>query len=84
MIEIFVLFYDVHKENMFTINLEDGREAPSKASFSNYFKIDGSVKIIINSLSQIFLIEFSYDTNVFVCFLCFCSLSAILEISLTW
>ena len=29
---IFVLFYNVHKENMFTINLEDGREAPSKAS----------------------------------------------------
>ena len=29
---IFVLFYDVHKENMFTINLDDGREAPSKAS----------------------------------------------------
>ena len=29
---IFVLFYDVHKENMFTINLEDGREAPSKDS----------------------------------------------------
>ena len=28
----FVLFYDVHKENMFTINLEDGREAPTKAS----------------------------------------------------
>ena len=28
----FVLFYDVHKENMFTINLEDGREAPYKAS----------------------------------------------------
>ena len=28
---IFVLFYDVHKENMFTINLEDEREAPSKA-----------------------------------------------------
>ena len=28
---IFVLFYDVHKENMFTVNLEDGREAPSKA-----------------------------------------------------
>ena len=32
---IFVLFYDVHKENMFTINLEDGREAPSKASITN-------------------------------------------------
>ena len=29
---IFVLFYDVHKENTFTINLEDGREAPFKAS----------------------------------------------------
>ena len=29
---IFVLFYDVHKENMFTINLADGREAPYKAS----------------------------------------------------
>ena len=29
---IFVLFYDVHKENMFTINLEDGREAPYMAS----------------------------------------------------
>ena len=28
---IFVLFYDVHKENMFTINLGDGREALSKA-----------------------------------------------------
>ena len=26
---IFVLFFDVHIENMFTINLEDGREAPS-------------------------------------------------------
>ena len=28
---IFVLCYDVHKENMFTINLEDGSEAPSIA-----------------------------------------------------
>ena len=32
---IFVLFYDVHKENMFTANLEDGREAPSKACNTN-------------------------------------------------
>ena len=24
----FVLFYDVHEENMFTIEIEDGREAP--------------------------------------------------------
>ena len=37
----FVLFYDVHnyKENMFTINLEDGCEAPSKASFINFDQI---------------------------------------------
>ena len=35
---IFVLFYDVHKENMFTINLEDGREAPSKASMIEMHK----------------------------------------------
>ena len=28
---IFVLFYDVHKENMFTINLGDWREASSNA-----------------------------------------------------
>jgi len=32
----FVLFYNLHKENMFTINLEDGREAPSKASIFKY------------------------------------------------
>ena len=25
---LFVLFYNVHKENMFTIKIEDGREAP--------------------------------------------------------
>ena len=36
---IFILFYDVHKENMFTINLEDGREAPSKASTLNVRKM---------------------------------------------
>ena len=33
---IFVLFYDVHKENMFTIYLEDRREAPSKDSLTNF------------------------------------------------
>ena len=30
------MFYDVHKENMFRTNLEDGREAPSKASYTDY------------------------------------------------
>ena len=37
---IFVLFYDVHKENMLTINLEDGREAPYKASKFIFSKQD--------------------------------------------
>ena len=32
------MFYDVHKENMFRTNLEDGREAPSKASILYYLK----------------------------------------------
>ena len=46
---IFVLFYDVHTENMFTINLEDGREAPYKASIINF-----TIKRIVQ-----------YDINVF-------------------
>ena len=38
--ELFLfLFYDVQKENMFTINLEDGREAPSKASTLDFYKV---------------------------------------------
>ena len=36
---IFVLFYDLHKENMFTINLETGREAPSKASIQSFYNV---------------------------------------------
>ena len=44
---IFVLFYDEHKENMFTINLEDGRKAPSKASMdkSNFIENKTPLKI---------------------------------------
>ena len=34
---IFVLFYDVHKENIVLIKLEDGREAPSKARKTETF-----------------------------------------------
>jgi len=30
------LFYDVHKEHIFIINLENGREEPSKASILYY------------------------------------------------
>ena len=30
---IFVLFYDVHKENMLTIEIEYGRKAPEKPSY---------------------------------------------------
>ena len=40
---IFVLFYDVHKENMFTINLEDGCEAPSKASTDKCVNVDTEI-----------------------------------------
>ena len=42
---IFVLFYDVHKENMFTINLEDGREEPSKARKKGAKRLEFLVKI---------------------------------------
>ena len=48
---IFVLFYDVHKENMFTINLEDEREAPSKASYV-YFSICENKWIAMNMREQ--------------------------------
>ena len=43
---IFVLFYDVHKENMFTINLEDEHEAPSKARKKGAKRLEFLVTII--------------------------------------
>ena len=43
---IFVLFYDVRKENLFTIHL-DGREAPSKASL--LIKLHLAVELINQS-----------------------------------
>ena len=49
---IFVLFYDVRKENMFTINLGDGREAPSKASINIFWD---------NKNWFIFTIKYIYD-----------------------
>ena len=52
---IFVLFYDVHKENMFTINLEDEREAPSKASnLKNKYNhlIKNSISAAFDPLSE--------------------------------
>ena len=68
---IFVLFYDVHKENMFTINLEDGRETPSKASISifQYYFIPGDRKnfvqiskilVLFNNLKFILTAWFLY------------------------
>ena len=50
--ELFLLCFTMYTENMFTINLEDGREAPSKASNLN---IDNwrqycTVKKIFNSI----------------------------------
>ena len=47
---IFVLFYDVHKENMFTINLEDGCEAPSKARKKGAKRLEF---LVINNLIDI-------------------------------
>jgi len=49
---IFVLFYDVHKEIMFTINLEDGREAPSKACL-----VKSQIKNLHFSPLKIFLLH---------------------------
>ena len=46
---IFVLFYDVHKENMFTTNLEDGREAPSRARNKGAKRLEFLVSIEMNS-----------------------------------
>ena len=52
---IFVLFYDVHKENMFTINLEDGGEAPYKASFLIKSQLFWLFKISCQSLCSTIL-----------------------------
>ena len=32
----FVLFYNVHKENMFTIEIEDGRKSPKSLVYINF------------------------------------------------
>ena len=48
---IFVLFYNVHKENMFTTNLEDEREAPSKARKKGAKRLEFLVKNIFHSVA---------------------------------
>ena len=57
---IFVLFYDVHKENMFRIDLEDGREAPSKASISKFLnwgmEAGGLLDIILTLIGSLRLV----------------------------
>ena len=55
---IFVLFYDVHKENMFTINLGDGREAPSKARKKGAKRLEFLVFNIIE-LFTLFILKIS-------------------------
>ena len=42
---VFVFLYDVHKENMFTINLEDGSEVPYKASIYIFHSNPGRFNI---------------------------------------
>ena len=49
----FVLFYDLHKENMFTINLEDGREAPSKARFIYFDQISWLLRYKDEQISSV-------------------------------
>ena len=44
---IFVLFYDVHKENMFTINLEDGRSKASNIHYTTLVLYSGTVEYYI-------------------------------------
>jgi len=46
------LFYDVHKENMFTTNLEDGREAPSKARKKGAKRLEFLVTVDIQTLAK--------------------------------
>ena len=57
---IFVLFYDVHKENMFTINLEDGREAPPKTSL---LKEMSQLKVFLDTSIFLILDLKSIETN---------------------
>jgi len=49
------LFYDVHKENMFTINLGDGREAPSKARKKGAKRLEFLVPYILYFCQEYFL-----------------------------
>ena len=65
---IFVFFYDVHNENMFTINLEDGREAPSKASIEyscnkNFFALYKILKAFLRLNHLIPWILFIFETS---------------------
>ena len=55
----FVLFYDVHKENMFTINLEDGREAPSKARKNGAKRLE----FLVDNISGIITLRVSKITK---------------------
>ena len=57
---IFVLFYDVHKENMFTINLEDGRKAPSKARKKGAKRLEFLVIVNLFLYSAFFLVNEIY------------------------
>ena len=54
---IFVLFYDVHKKNMFTTNLEDGREAPSKARKKGAKRFEILVSKILNTKFLMLLVK---------------------------
>ena len=55
---IFVLFYDVHKQNMFTINLENGREAPSKARKKGAKRLEFLVLYIVHSWYRVSVVQY--------------------------
>ena len=58
--ELFLFcFTMIHKENMFTINLEDGREAPSKARKKGAKRLE--FLVIINSVKFSLKIIFNFS-----------------------
>ena len=56
------MFYDVHKENMFTINLEDGREAPSKARKKGAKRLEFLVIYTLEAVAVEQTVETSLDS----------------------
>ena len=51
---LLLLFYNVYKEKMFTIQIEDGREAPRKPSLYMYFAcLSGCLSVCVQKTSKL-------------------------------